>query len=46
MGFKITSRGIIVIVICIVIVGGVYVGYNQFFNSKKKCVKDSINGTD
>ena len=39
MGLKITSRGIIVIVICIVIIGGVYVGYNQFFNSKKNALK-------
>ena len=36
MGFKITSREIIVIVICIVIVGAIYVGFNQFFNSKEK----------
>jgi hypothetical protein len=36
MGFKITSREIIAIVICIVIVGAIYVGFNQFFNSKEK----------
>lgn len=36
MGFKIISREIIAIVICIVIIGAVYVGFNQFFNSKEK----------
>jgi len=36
MKFKITSREIIAIVICIVIVGAVYIGFNQLFNSKEK----------
>jgi hypothetical protein len=36
MGFKLTSKKIIAIVICIVIVGAVYVGFNQFFNTKEK----------
>jgi archaellum component FlaF (FlaF/FlaG flagellin family) len=39
MGFKITSREIIAIVICIVIVGAIYVGFNQFFNNNKNTLK-------
>ena len=34
MEFKITSRKIIILVICIVIVGAIYVGFNQFYKEK------------
>ena len=34
MEFKITSRKIIAIVICIVIVSAIYVGFNQFYKEK------------
>ena len=39
MEFKITSRKIIAIVICIVIVGVVFIGFNQFFNNKENALK-------
>ena len=39
MKFKITSRKIIVIVICIVVVGAVYIGFNQFFNNTGNSLK-------
>jgi hypothetical protein len=34
MEFKITSRKIIILVICIVIVGAIYIGFNQFYKEK------------
>ena len=36
MNRKISSRMIIVVVLSIVLVGAVYIGYNQFFNSPEK----------
>jgi len=36
MNRKISSRMIIVVVLCIVLVGAVYIGYNQFINSTEK----------
>ena len=39
MEFKITSRNIITIIICIVIVGVAYIGFNQFLNGEKNALK-------
>jgi len=39
MEFKITSRKIYAIGICIVIIGALYVGFNQLFNTNKNTLK-------
>jgi hypothetical protein len=36
MNRKISSRMIIVVVLCIILAGAVYIGYNQFINSTEK----------